>query len=66
MIEELRETKGLGSGNSGCEANLLVRLARTGQGKNVYPGLELSEVDEEGPQKIGYERWAIVRLNWGK
>jgi hypothetical protein len=56
----------MGDGNTGCEANLLVQLARRGKGATVYPALELSEFDKEGSYAVGYERWAIVRLNWDK
>lgn len=64
VIEEIRERKGLGPGHVGCEDNQLVQLARSGSGKSVYPALELREVDGDGPDVVGYERWAIVKLNW--
>lgn len=66
LIEDVRKRKGLGEGNVGCERNQLVQLARQGKGKSVYPALEFMEADEEGPNVVGYERWAIVRLNWAK
>jgi hypothetical protein len=66
VIEELRSREGIGEGNVGCERNQLVQLARRGQGKSVYPALEFLEADKKGPDVVGYERWAIVRLNWAK
>jgi hypothetical protein len=66
IIEEVRRRIGLGEGNVGCEGNQLVQLARRGEGKSVYPALEFMESDEDGPKVVGYERWAIVRLNWAK
>lgn len=66
VIEEVRRRKGMGEGNVGCERNQLVQLARRGEGKSVYPALEFLEADEKGPDVVGYERWAIVRLNWAK
>lgn len=66
MIDEIREQNGLGKGRPGCEENQLVQLARRGEGKNVYPSIELSEADVEGPKMVGYERWAIIKLNWAK
>ncbi|MDP1536713.1 MAG: hypothetical protein Q8L95_05975 [Burkholderiales bacterium] len=66
VIKEVRRQKGLGDGNVGCELNQLVQLARRGDGKSVYPALELSEADEEGLSVVGYERWAIIKLNWKK
>ena len=65
-VEEFSERHGMGNGNTGCEANLLVQLARRGKGATVYPALELSEFDKDGSYAVGYERWAIVRLNWDK
>ncbi len=66
VIEEVRRRKGLGEGNVGCEMNQLVQIARRGDGNLVYPRLEFMESDKEGPDVVGYERWAIVRLNWAK
>jgi hypothetical protein len=66
MLEELRQRNGVGIGNDGCEKNQLVQLVRRGEGESVYPALELSAVDEEGLRKVGYERWAIIKLNWTK
>ncbi len=66
VIEEVRRRKGMGEGNVGCERNQLVQLARRGDGKSVYPALEFMEADEKGIDVVGYERWAIVRLNWAK
>lgn len=66
VIEEVRRRKGIGEGNVGCERNQLVQLARRGEGKSVYPALEFLEADEKGADVVGYERWAIVRLNWAK
>lgn len=63
-VEEFAERHGVGNGNPGCEANPLVQLARRGQGRTVFPGLELMEFDKEGFRTVGYERWAIVKLHW--
>jgi hypothetical protein len=65
MIEEVRRRKGLlGDGNVGCEMNQLVQIARRGDGSAVHPRLEFMESDKAGPEVVGYERWAIVRLHW--
>ena len=66
VIEEVRKRKGMGEGNVGCEQNQLVQIARRGDGHVVHPKLEFMESDKEGPEVVGYERWAIVRLNWDK
>lgn len=66
VMEGVHKQNGLSDGYPGCEANQLVRLARDGQGKSVYPSLELLEADEAGPKMVGFERWAIVKLNWTK
>jgi hypothetical protein len=66
MIEEVRRRKGLGEGNVGCEGNQLMQLIRRGEGKSVYPALELLEADEAGPKMVGFQRWAIIKLNWAK
>ncbi len=65
-VEEFSERHGMGDGNTGCEANPLVQLARRGKGRTVYPALELSEFDKDGFQTVGYERWAIIKLNWDR
>lgn len=64
VMLEINRKNGVGDGNAGCEMNPLVQLARSGEGKSVYPALELSETDKDGPRMVGYERWAIVKLNW--
>ena len=66
LLENLRKREGFEIGDIGCEKNQLVRLARAGEGKSVYPALEFSAADEDGPRKVGYERWAIIKLNWTK
>jgi hypothetical protein len=64
VLEEVLRQKGLGDGHPGCGRNQLVEMARRTEGKSVYPALELLEADREGPAVVGYERWAIVKLNW--
>ena len=64
VLQEALRKKGLGDGNSGCEMNHLVQMVRRGEGKTFYPSLELLEADTDGMDVVGYERWAIVKLNW--
>jgi hypothetical protein len=64
VLQEALRRKRRGEGNAGCERNQLVQLVRRGEGKFVYPALELLESDQQGPEVVGYERWAIVKLNW--
>jgi hypothetical protein len=64
VLEEALRQKRLGDGHPGCGQNQLVEIARRAEGKSVYPALRLLEADREGPAVVGYERWAIVKLNW--
>jgi hypothetical protein len=48
----------------GCQVHQMVILARDPGDKKVYPKLELTGIDTEGPGRVGYERWAIVKLDW--
>lgn len=66
VLEEVLRRRGLGDGNAGCGRNQLIELARRGKGESVYPALELMEPDRMGPVVVGYERWAIVKLNWNR
>lgn len=64
VLQETLRKNGLGDSPPGCEQNPLVQLVRRGKGKSFYPGLELLEADRDGVNVVGYERWAIVKLNW--
>jgi hypothetical protein len=55
----LRDT-GLGPGQPGCSQLSLVRQARDLEMK----GVSLVERDEAGFERIGFDSWAIVKLDW--
>jgi hypothetical protein len=64
MAETLRYVGGRGEGYPGCGKHRFVRLARRQDKANVYPTLTVVEADQEGMTKVGFERWAIVKLTW--
>ena len=64
VIEELRRRAGLENDFLGCEKDPMVTLATGKDPRRVYPPLTLVEKDGEGPAKVGYERWVILKLNW--
>jgi hypothetical protein len=61
---ELLRREGEGPPVEGCGANRLVQLARDQVPATTYPGMTLVEMDTEGPSRVGYLRWAIVRFDW--
>jgi hypothetical protein len=56
---------GAGAGwQHGCETHQLVRIARRQEIGGFSPGVAIAAADTDGPAKVGYERWVIVKLNW--
>lgn len=64
VAAQLERKRGVDSPSDGCETKQIVRLARDVDGQSSQPRLRLTEIDEEGPGKVGYSRWAVVRLDW--
>lgn len=64
VVSELERKRGDTVPSDGCESKQIVRLARSAEGQGSWPRLHLADIDEEGPGKLGFARWAIVRLDW--
>lgn len=53
-----------GARPSGCESSPLVQLSAKPDSERTIPRARLVEIDQEGPTRVGYARWAILELNW--
>jgi hypothetical protein len=62
--QALRRKTDQGAAGGGCGQHQLVRIARGLEPNTFSPKLELAAADAAGPARVGYERWAIVKLRW--
>ena len=63
VIVRLRAEREGAARYPGCSESGLVRLAR--ESANVQPRAELVEIDRVGPDRVGFDAWAILELDWG-
>lgn len=61
VINVIMQRKGLESGHLGCSTRGIVKLAM--QNDRVSP-FQLMAIDTEGPREIGFDSWAIVKIDW--
>lgn len=70
MQEEVLRQAGAGQGPRGCRQDILVAASMQSNGRSgdagagAGPRMTLAEIDTDGPKRVGYERWAIVKLDW--
>jgi hypothetical protein len=62
LLGFIQRIRGKGEGQPGCSDLPLVKLAA--DPTHPIPGLSLVEIDAEGPSRIGFASWAIVKFDW--
>jgi len=61
VINVIMQRKGMGSGHRGCSTRGIVRLAMQDDRDSPF---QLMAIDTAGPREIGFDSWAIVKIDW--
>lgn len=61
VINVIMQRKGMGSGHRGCSRRGIVKLAMQDDRNSPF---RLVAIDTEGPRDIGFDSWAIVKIDW--